>query len=152
MPTSCSASKGGQNGLEIMLWIILDEDDTDAQLKTLLDVLALPNSKSIGDSPFSSGLKHFLAVLSIHARIDHLNTAKSYLYTLAGVVYCMRVLRNEELLAAAHHNEQTDKDCGCSCSILIKLLAQGIWFYGYRKIAGVLSVNVEYSGNTAKES
>jgi hypothetical protein len=63
-----------------------------------------------GNKPFSSGLVYFLAVLGINSDANRLRTAKSYLYMLAGVAYCMRVLSVEKLLLSARRKEQTNKD------------------------------------------
>jgi hypothetical protein len=63
-----------------------------------------------GDKPFTSGLVHFLAVLGINSDTNRLRTAKNYLYILASVVYCMRVLSVEHLLPSVSRDEQTDED------------------------------------------
>jgi hypothetical protein len=100
----------------VALWEMLDSDADDnnaqreAQLNVLLDILASFFFTSTGDKPFSSGLVHFLAVLGIDSDTNRLRTAKNYLYMLAGVVYCMRVLSVEHLLPSASRDEQTDKD------------------------------------------
>ncbi|KAJ8117099.1 hypothetical protein OPT61_g1626 [Boeremia exigua] len=82
----------------------------DAQLKVLLNLLTSFFFTTTGDKPFSSRLVHFLAVLGINSNINCLRTAKNYLYMLAGVVYCMRVLSVEKLLPSACCDEQTNKD------------------------------------------
>jgi hypothetical protein len=64
----------------------------------------------IGDKLFSSRLVYFLAVLGIDSNANRLRTVKSYLYMLAGVAYCMRVLSVEKLLLSARREEQTNKD------------------------------------------
>ena len=107
--------KGRQKELAVALWDMLDGDDRnkaqrEAQLEALLNALASFIVISTGDKPFSSGLVHFLAVLGIDADTNRLRTAKNYLYMLAGVVYCMRVLSVEKLLPSACRDEQTDED------------------------------------------
>ena len=49
-------------------------------------------------------------MLGINSEIDHLQIAKNYLYMLAGVVYCVRILTIEKLLPATQRNEQIDKN------------------------------------------
>jgi hypothetical protein len=82
----------------------------EAQLEVHLELFALFFFTLTGDKPFSSGLVYFLAVLGINCDTNRLRTAKNYLYMLAGVVYCMRVLSVEHLLLSASRNEQTNKD------------------------------------------
>jgi hypothetical protein len=80
----------------------------EARLEVLLNMFASFFFTSTGDKPFSSGLVHFLAVLSIDSDTNRLRTAKNYSYMLAGVVYCMRVLGVEYLFPSASRDEQTD--------------------------------------------
>jgi len=49
-------------------------------------------------------------VLDINSKIDRLRIAKHYLYMLASIVYCVRVLAVEKLLPAAERDEQTNKN------------------------------------------
>ena len=76
----------------------------------LLNLLTSFFFTTTSDKPFSSRLVHFLAVLGINSDTNCLRTAKNYLYMLAGVVYCMRVLSVEKLLLSACCDKQTDKD------------------------------------------
>jgi len=55
-------------------------------------------------------LLYFLAILGINSEIDCLQIAKNYLYMLASVVYCVRVLAIEKLLSAAQRDKQIDKN------------------------------------------
>jgi hypothetical protein len=55
-------------------------------------------------------LIQFLAVLGINLDIGCLRTAKNYLYMLAGIVYCVRVLGVEKLLLLGQRSEQTVED------------------------------------------
>ena len=50
-------------------------------------------------------------MLDINSEIDRLRTAKHYLYMLASIVYCVRVLAVEKLLSAVERNKQTNKNC-----------------------------------------
>jgi len=102
--------KGRQKELAVALWDMLDGDDRneaqrEAQLEALLNALASFIVISTGDKPFSSGLVHFLAVLGINTDTNRLRTAKNYLYILAGVVYCMRVLSVKKLLPSVYRDE-----------------------------------------------
>jgi hypothetical protein len=47
----------------------------------------------------------FLAVLGIDIETKRLCTAKNYLYMLAGIVYCARVLGVEKLLPAIERDK-----------------------------------------------
>jgi hypothetical protein len=76
----------------------------------LLNLLASFFFTSTGDKLFCSGLVHFLAVLGIDSDTNRLRTAKNYLYMLASVVYCMRVLSVEHLLPSASRDKQTNED------------------------------------------
>ena len=63
-----------------------------------------------GDKLFSSRFVYFLTVLGINSDTNRLRTAKNYLYILASVVYCMRVLSVEYLLPSASCDKQTNKN------------------------------------------
>jgi hypothetical protein len=52
----------------------------------------------------------YLAVLGIDTQTNRLRTAKNYLYILARVVYCARVLSVEKLLPAAQRDKQTEAE------------------------------------------
>jgi hypothetical protein len=97
-----------------------------------------------GDKLFSSGLVHFLAVLGIDSDANRLRTAKSYLYMLAGVAYCMRVLSVEKLLLSARREEQTDKDWQRFLQHRERYLADGL----YSLMSEVLSL-LAYSKHVA---
>ena len=58
----------------------------------------------------SCRLIQFLTVLGINLDIGCLRTAKNYLYMLAGIVYCVRVLGVEKLLLLGQRSEQTVED------------------------------------------
>jgi hypothetical protein len=81
-----------------------------AQLEALLNMLTSFFFTLTGNKPFSSRLVHFLAVLGINSNTNHLRTAKSYSYMLAGVAYCIHVLSVEKLLLSARCKEQTNKN------------------------------------------
>ena len=50
-----------------------------------------------GDN-FCSPMLHFLAVLGIDEEMGRLRKANDFLYVLAGIVYCVRVLTVEDIL------------------------------------------------------
>jgi hypothetical protein len=64
-------------------------------------------------------------VLGIDSDANRLRTAKNYLYMLAGMVYCMRMLSVEHLLPSASRDEQTDEDRECFLQHRKKYLADG---------------------------
>jgi hypothetical protein len=49
-------------------------------------------------------------VLRIDVDTDCLQTAKNYLYMLAGIVYCVQVLALEKLLPGGQRDTQTEQD------------------------------------------
>jgi hypothetical protein len=53
---------------------------------------------------FSSGLLHFLAVLSIDEEIGRLREANDFSYMLARVVYCTRIFVVEAILPSAERD------------------------------------------------
>jgi hypothetical protein len=52
-----------------------------------------------------------------------LQTAKNYLYMLAGTVYCMQVIALKKLLPASQHKTQTIDSCNYFLSMQQKHLA-----------------------------
>ena len=66
--------------------------------------------RNISNSPFNSGLIHFLAVLGINEELRRLRTANDFSFMLAGVVYCARVLAVEWLLPSAEREMQGDAE------------------------------------------
>ena len=74
---------------------------------------------------YSSGLIHFLAVLGIDPEIRRFRTAKNYLYMLAGVVYCTRVLRAAKLLPAVQNSSETNDNYENFLEMRRKYLADG---------------------------
>jgi hypothetical protein len=71
----------------------------------------------------SCRLIQFLAVLGINLDIGRLRNAKNYLYMLAGIVYCVRVLGVKKLLLLAQRSKQTIKDCKRFLSMQHKYIA-----------------------------
>lgn len=99
-----------QRSCAIGLWDALDGGERVTQMDTLL--------KSIGSFIFtkyhpealSTGLMQFLAVLGIDPDTGRLRTAKHYLYMLAGMVYCVRVIAAKKLLPGGQRSTQTEQD------------------------------------------
>jgi hypothetical protein len=79
-------------------------------MQVLLNTLTAFFFALTGSKLLSNRLVHFLAVLGINAELGCLRTVKNYLYMLAGVVYCVRVLSVEKLLLSACRDKQTNKD------------------------------------------
>jgi hypothetical protein len=71
------------------------------------------------------GLVQFLAVLGIDGGMGCLRTAKNYLFMLAGMVYCVRVLGLEMLLLARGRDGQTEADRDNFMDMRKKYLADG---------------------------
>jgi hypothetical protein len=80
------------------------------QMEALLASLSSFIFTVYDDVPLSCRLIQFLAVLGIDLDIGCLRTAKNYLYMLAGIVYCVRVLGVEKLLPSGQRSEQTVED------------------------------------------
>ena len=81
---------------------------------------------------------HFLAVLGINSEIDCLRIAKHYLYMLASIVYCVRVLTVEKLLPAAQRDKEIDENCNCFLAKRQKFLANRL----YSPISEIISLLV----------
>jgi hypothetical protein len=94
----------------------------------------------------------FLAVLGINGEIGRLRIAKNYLFMLAGVVYCVRVLGIEKLLPAGGRDEQTKADRDNFIKMRENFLADGL-FSPISKMINMLamgkhiSLNAGNSGN-----
>jgi hypothetical protein len=76
-----------------------------------------------GNNVFLSRLLYYLAVLGIDTETGRLRTAKNYLYILAGMVYCTRVLLLEYyfLLRSAKNKQRRTVTAFLKCvnSILL---------------------------------
>jgi hypothetical protein len=59
---------------------------------------------------FKSAILHFLAVLRIDEEINRLRQANDFLYMLAGVIYCVRVLAVEIILPSIERDDQNKED------------------------------------------
>jgi len=79
---------------------INDDVKIDALLKLIKSFIFV----TVRGDVFSSGLLHFLAVLSIDEEMGRLRKANDFLYMLAGVVYCTRVFAVEAILPLAERD------------------------------------------------
>jgi hypothetical protein len=77
------------------------------QIEALLNLLGLFILVTYLRELLSYRLIQFLTVLRINREISCLRTAKNYSFMLAGVVYCVRVLRLKKLLLIRQRDEQT---------------------------------------------
>ena len=64
-------------------------------------------------------------MLRINIDTGRLQTAKNYLYMLAGIVYCVQVLALEKLLLGGQRDTQTEEDCNSFLATQHKQLADG---------------------------
>ena len=62
-------------------------------------------------------------MLGINIDTGRLQTAKNYLYMLAGMVYCVQVLALEKLLLRGQRDRQTEEDCNSFLATQYKQLA-----------------------------
>ncbi|UPX10345.1 uncharacterized protein EKO05_0001009 [Ascochyta rabiei] len=98
----------------------------------------------------STGLMQFLAVLGINPDTGRLRTAKHYSYMLAGMVYCVQVIRAKKLLPGGQRNTQTEQDRNCFIKMRHKYLADGtftlisaiISMLAYRKHVALIASNL----------
>jgi hypothetical protein len=86
----------------------------------------------------------FLAVLGIDTETKRLRTAKNYSYMLAGIVYCVWVLRVKKLLPAAGRDEQIEDNCNRFLDMRKKYLANSL----YSLISEIISL-LAYSKHAA---
>lgn len=121
-------------------WCSLELDEEPTQLDILFKLMKSFIFQTLDHEPFKSPLIHFLAILGIDEQMNRLRNADNYSYTLAGVVYCVRVIAAQILLPMAERKDQgeaerknfLDKRKHCladgSCSpmsTMISLLAYG---------------------------
>jgi hypothetical protein len=59
---------------------------------------------------FKSAILHFLAMLRIDKEINQLRQANDFLYMLASVIYCVRVLAIEIILLSTERDDQNEED------------------------------------------
>jgi hypothetical protein len=114
-----------QKGRAIRLWDLLDGSDRAVQMEALLPSLASFIFVKYPREALSCGLVQFLTVIGINGDMGCLHTAKNYLFMLAGLVYCVRVLGLETLLPADGRDGQTEANCDNFVDMRKKYLADG---------------------------
>jgi TctA family transporter len=82
-------------------------------MKALLDFYESLIFQRVHGDMFKSAVLHFLAVLGIDEEIGRLRQANDFLYMLAGVVYCVRVLAIEIILPSTEREDQDEEDDKC---------------------------------------
>jgi hypothetical protein len=96
-------------------------------------------------------LVQFLAVLGINGGMGRLRTAKNYLFMLAGIVYCVRVLGLKTLLLARGRNRQTKANCDNFIDMRKKYLADSS-FSLISKIINLLAIGKHIRLNIGNSS
>jgi hypothetical protein len=96
-----------QKSHAIRLWDALDSSDRAGQMEALLALISSFIFTKYYPVALSTSLVQFLAVLGIDSEMARLQTAKNYLYMLAGTVYCMQVIALKKLLPASQRKTQT---------------------------------------------
>jgi hypothetical protein len=122
-------------------------------MDALLTSLALFIFVKYPREALSCGLVQFLTMLGIDRGMGRLRTAKNYLFMLAGMVYCVRVLGLETLLPARGRDGQTEANYNNFMDMRKKYLADGS-FSPISKMINLLAIgkhiglNAGNSGNT----
>jgi hypothetical protein len=78
--------------------------EDSARIDTLLKLIKSFIFVTVRGDVFSSGLLHFLAVLSIDKEMGRLRKANDFSYMLARVVYCTRIFVVEVILPSAERD------------------------------------------------
>jgi hypothetical protein len=79
-------------------------------MKALLDFYESLIFQGVRGDVFKSAILHFLAILGIDEEINQLHQANDFLYILASVVYCMRMLAIEIILLSTEREDQNEED------------------------------------------
>ncbi|KAH0352647.1 hypothetical protein KCU83_g3356, partial [Aureobasidium melanogenum] len=118
--------KNDQKALAKQLWSLMQtpHSDDSARTDTLLRLIKSFVFVTVRGDVFSSGLLHFLAVLSIDEEMGRLREANDFSYMLAGVVYCTRIFAVEAILPSAERDCQADGGYS-PMSKMLSLLAYG---------------------------
>lgn len=104
--------KDDQKTLAKELWNLLEtlHSDDSTRIDILLRLIKSFIFVTVRGDVFSSGLLHFLAVLSIDEEMGRLREANDFSYMLAGVVYCTRIFAVEAILPSAERDRQGEDD------------------------------------------
>jgi hypothetical protein len=89
---------------------IEDGWDEKAQLDALLKFYNSLIFQHVRGDTFQSAILHFLAVLGIDTQARRFRSANDFSYTLAGVLYCIRVIAVETILPSDERETQNDSD------------------------------------------
>ena len=111
----------------MQLQLTLSNSNAAAQTNALLNSLALFILTGYSSDKFLSSLVQYLAVLGINTQTNCLRTAKNFLYMLASVVYCVRVLAAEKILLVAKREDQTEADCKQFLAMRRQYLADSLY-------------------------
>ncbi|THW78325.1 hypothetical protein D6D18_09660, partial [Aureobasidium pullulans] len=130
--------KDDQKTLAKELWDSMEipQSDDSARIDTLLKLIKSFIFVTVRGDVFSSGLLHFLAVLSIDEEMGRLREANDFSYMLAGVVYCTRIFAVEAILPAAERDCQDEEDDRRFLETRERYLADG----GYSPMSKMLSL------------
>ena len=79
-------------------------NDDSVRMDTLLRLIKSFVFVTVRGDVFSSGLLHFLAVLSIDEEMGRLREANDFSYMLAGVVYYIRIFAVKVILPSAERD------------------------------------------------
>jgi hypothetical protein len=82
----------------------IPQSDDSARIDTLLKLIKSFIFVTVRGDVFSSGLLHFLAVLSIDKEMGRLRKANDFSYILARVVYYTRIFAVEAILPLAERD------------------------------------------------
>ncbi|KAH0333207.1 hypothetical protein KCU81_g9929, partial [Aureobasidium melanogenum] len=130
--------KDDQKALANELWNLMemphinDDVKTDALLKLVKSFIFV----TVRGDVFSSGLLHFLAVLSIDEEMGRLREANDFSYMLAGVVYDTRIFAVEAILPSTERDRQDEEDDRNFLSIRERYLTDG----GYSPMSKMISL------------
>jgi hypothetical protein len=115
---------------------MLDNSNATAQRSALLNLLALFILTDYSNNKLLTSLMQYLAMLGIDTQTNCLRTAKNYLYMLASVVYCTRVLAVKKLLPAVERKDQIKEHCNQFLDMRKKYLANSL----YSLISAIISL------------
>lgn len=79
-------------------------------MKALLSFYKSLLFQGVHRNVFKSTILHFLAMLRFDKEINQLYQANNFLYMLAGIMYCVRMLAIEIILPSMERNNQDEED------------------------------------------
>ena len=111
-------------------------NNDSVRMDTLLRLIKSFVFITVRGDVFSSGLLHFLAVLSIDEEMGRLREANDFSYMLARVVYCTRIFAVKAILPSAERDCQGEDDDRRFLETRERYLADG----GYSPMSKMLSL------------